>query len=137
MYTQIADLIHYLHIILVIYIITGWFITPIKYIYLYLLLIIFVILDWNDFDGQCILTRLEHYFRHKNTESDIEKDKNPEFFRPLIKKLFNIDLTGQQSTRLNYFIFVFSFLLGFLRLLKDYKMKKSVYGSDIGITRKY
>ena len=124
MYTQIADLIHYLHIVLVLYIVTGWFITPIKYIHLYLLLIIFVILDWNDFDGQCILTRLEHYYRYKNTNSDIEKNQRPEFFRPLIKKWFNIDLTREESRRVNYFVFMFSFLLGFLRLLKHYKIIK-------------
>ena len=128
MYTQIADLIHYLHIVLVLYIIVGWYITPIKYIHLYLLLIIFVILDWNDFDGQCILTRLEHYYRYKNTkpdtEPDKEKNKRPEFFRPLIKKWFNINLNREESRRVNYFVFVFSFLLGFLRLLKHYKIIK-------------
>ena len=128
MYTQVADLIHYLHIVLVLYIVTGWFITPIKYIYLYLLLIIFVILDWNDFDGQCILTRLEHYYRYKNTKPDTEPDKEknerPEFFRPLINKLFNINLNREESRRVNYFVFMFSFLLGFLRLLKHYKIIK-------------
>jgi hypothetical protein len=124
MYTHIANLINYLHIVLVLYIITGWFITPIKYIHLYLLLIIFVILDWNDFDGQCILTRLEHYYRHKNKKSDIEKNQRPEFFRPLIKKWFNINLNREESRRVNYFVFMFSFLLGFLRLLKHYKIIK-------------
>lgn len=128
MYTQIADLIHYLHIVLVLYIVTGWFITPIKYIYLYLLLIIFVILDWNDFDGQCILTRLEHYYRYKNTKSDTEhdteKNERPEFFRPLINNLFNLNLNREESRRVNYFVFMFSFLLGFLRLLKHYKIIK-------------
>lgn len=128
MYTHIADLIHYLHIVLVLYIVTGWFITPIKYIHLYLLLIIFVILDWNDFDGQCILTRLEHYYRYKNTNSETEPDKEknerPEFFRPLINKLFNLNLNREESRRVNYFVFVFSFLLGFLRLLKHHKVIK-------------
>ena len=132
MYTQIADLIHYLHIVLVLYIVTGWFITPIKYIHLYLLLIIFVILDWNDFDGQCILTRLEHYYRYKNTkpdtepdtEPDKEKNERPEFFRPLIKKWFNINLNREESRRVTYFVFMFTFLLGFLRLLKHYKIIK-------------
>ena len=124
MYTQIADLIHYLHILLVLYIIIGWFITPIKYIHLYLLLIIFVILDWNDFDGQCILTRLEHYYRHTNTKTDIKKNERPEFFRPFIKKWFNINLNLEESRRINYFVFMFVFLLGFLRLLKHYKIIK-------------
>ena len=132
MYTHIAELINYLHIVLVLYIIVGWFITPIKYIHLYLLLIIFVILDWNDFDGQCILTRLEHYYRYKNTkpdtepdtEPDKEKNKRPEFFRPLIKKWFNINLNREESRRINYFVFMSVFLLGFLRLLKHYKIIK-------------
>ena len=124
MYTHIAELINYLHIVLVLYIIVGWFITPIKYIHLYLLLIIFVILDWNDFDGQCILTRLEHYYRNKNTKPVTEKNERPEFFRPLIKKWFNVNLHREESRRINYFVFMSAFLLGFLRLLKHYKVIK-------------
>jgi hypothetical protein len=56
----IADLIHNIHILLIIYIFIGHYITPINYIKYYLLLIIFIFLDWNDYDGQCILTKLEH-----------------------------------------------------------------------------
>ena len=62
----IADALNYLHIAFVLYIIVGWYFTPIRYIHLYLFIIIFIILDWNDFDGLCTLTKMEDYFRNNN-----------------------------------------------------------------------
>jgi len=82
---EIADIIKYIHIIIIGYVFVGHYITPIQYIKYYLLLIIFIFLDWNDYDGQCILTRLENYFR---TGIWIQKPPTeegaPEFFRPMI-----------------------------------------------------
>jgi hypothetical protein len=130
----IADTIHYLHIVLVFYVLTGWVITPVKQIHYYILFVIFVLLDWNDLDGECFLTRLEHYFRGKahdvTPKSDNEKitinteTGEPEFFRPLMNKLFNTNLTSQEASRLNYFTFISAILLAFLRLLHHYNIMR-------------
>jgi hypothetical protein len=123
----IANMIRYIHYILIIYILIGFYITPIKYLHYYLLLIIFILLDWNDLDGQCILTKWEYYFRKKSENNKInmlsEYSNEPEFFRPIINKLFNINLTSKEGDRLNYFVFISCFLFGFIRLLNHYNIK--------------
>lgn len=132
----IADTIHYLHIVLVVYVLTGWIITPVRKIHYYILFVLFVLLDWNDLDGECFLTRLEHYFREKvrngssssGNGNDDEKitisteTGDPEFFRPLMNRIFNSNLTSQEASRLNYFTFISAILLAFLRMLHHYNI---------------
>ena len=132
----IADTIHYLHILLVFYVLTGWIITPIRKIHYYIFFVLFVLLDWNDLDGECFLTRLEHYFREKarngsswngngngNDKLTISTETgDPEFFRPLMNRIFNSNLNSQEATRLNYFTFISAILLAFLRMLHHYNI---------------
>jgi hypothetical protein len=136
----VADSIHYLHIILVFYVVSGWLITPIEKIHYYILLVIFILLDWNDFDGECILTKLEHYMRDNDNNNPskalrvgVSEDSNltintetgqPEFFRPLFNKLFNLNMTSEEASRLNYFVFVSGILLAFVRMLHHYKIMR-------------
>jgi len=115
-----ADVIKYIHIILFCYILVGHQITPIVYLKYYLYLIIFIFLDWNDFDGQCILTRLEHGLRtgNWNQKPAIEPD-SPQFFRPLVNNLFNLKLSSAEADRLNNFIFMMCLLFGLVRLIEN------------------
>lgn len=127
MNTIIADLLHYLHIALMIYIAIGWYITPIQYIHLYLIFIIFVILDWNDFDGICSITIYEDYFRSKNSvkkQTEQKEESSPEFFRPLLNKLLNVNVTREDSKKITYIALMVVMLLGLLRLLYYYKIMK-------------
>jgi len=74
-------------------------------------MIIFIFLDWG------ILTGLEHRFRTGKCNNKSAKDENaPEFFRPLINKLFNLNLTRDESDRLNNFTFMLCLLFAFIRL---------------------
>jgi hypothetical protein len=115
----LAELVKLLHILMFIYVIFGCFlITNKTYLKYYLLFIILIFLDWNDLDGMCILTRLEHYFRTGEWSSKSPIEGGPEFFRPIFNYLFNINLSRIQADRLNNFIFIICWLIGFLRLLK-------------------
>ena len=120
----VADVIYYMHIVLMIYIGIGWYVTPIKYIHFYLFFIIFIIFDWNDFDGLCILTKFEDYFRNKNSIKQQKKKDQPEFFRRLLNKLLNVSITSEQEVRITYCILIVVLLLGFLRLLHHYRIMK-------------
>lgn len=120
---NIADFIKLIHISLIGYILIGHYITPIQYIKYYLLLLIFIFLDWNDYDGQCILTKLEHYFRTNSWDQLPPTEENaPEFFRPMIQNIFKLKLTRLQADRLNNFIFMICFLLGFYRIINHYNI---------------
>ena len=117
---QIADLIYYIHYLLVLYILTGWYLTPFNYLKYYIILIIFIFLDWNDLDGQCILTRLEHYYRTGvwKQKSSIEEG-GVEFFRPLLDSLFTYKFTRLEADRLNNFVFMLCLLFAFIRINKN------------------
>ena len=119
----VANIIQYIHYILVVYILTGYLYTPGSYIKYYLFLIIIIFLDWNDFDGQCTITGLEHYFRYGKWDGrPAEQENAPEFFRPTINKIFGINLNREEASRLNYFLFMTSFLFGFIKLLLYYNI---------------
>jgi hypothetical protein len=113
-----AEIVRYIHGFLIIFIMIGFVILPCKYLQYYILLIIIVILDWNDFDGMCILTKIENYFRIGNWVSKPAIEEGaPEFFRPFMKKLFNIniDISRETAVRANNFIFITCLLIGFIR----------------------
>jgi len=120
----IADILHYVHIGLLIYIVIGWYVTPIQYIHLYLIFIIFIILDWNDSDGKCSITIYEDYFRNKNNVKEKKEESSPEFFRPILNKILNKNFTRKDSTKITYIGLMIAMLLGLLRLLYHYKLLK-------------
>lgn len=112
----IANIIKYIHFGLILFILIAHSLIPVKYIKYYLLLVMIIFLDWNDADGQCILTRLEHYFRTDKWKQSSPVEGGPEFFRPVINKLFNKQLSRTEADRLNNFIFIICWLIAFLRI---------------------
>jgi hypothetical protein len=118
----IANLIHDIHFLLVIYILVGFYLTPIKYLKYYLFIIIIIFLDWNDFDGQCVLTKFETYYRTGIMPDKPPKEGGPEFFRPLVNKYFNVNLSSDEGDRLNNFVFMLCFLFGFIRFINYHKL---------------
>lgn len=119
----LADIVKYIHYICILYVLTGYLYTPANYIKYYLLFIIVIFLDWNDFDGQCTLTSIEHYFRYGTWDNrQAEEENAPEFFRPTLNKIFGINLNRAQASRVNYFLFMTSFLFGFIKLLLYYNI---------------
>lgn len=113
----IADLIRYIHIAMILFVFIGHSILPIKYLKYYLIFVIFIFLDWNDYDGMCILTKLEHYFRYNEWINKAPIEGGPEFFRPIFNKLFNINLTNVEADRLNNFLFIVCWTIGYIRTL--------------------
>ena len=114
--TILADIIKYIHILLILFILIGPFILPKKYLYYYIILVILIFLDWNDLDGQCILTRIEYWLRNNqwyNQGSPIEG--GPEFFRHLYIKVTGKDISTLKADRLNNFLFMVCLLIAFLR----------------------
>jgi len=109
---NIANFILYIHYVLISFILIGHILLPKEYLKYYILLIIIIFLDWNDLDGQCILTRLEYYYR---TGIWQQTNYSPEVFRPTVNKIFNINLNKEEGNKLNNFIFLLCLLIGFLR----------------------
>jgi len=114
----LANLIYSVHLISGLFIFTGFILLPIPYLKYYIFLIIAIFLGWSIF-GSCILTSIEHGLRtgEWNLKS-AEEELAPEFFRPTMKKYFNLDLTRDQANRLNQGLFMGFLLIAFVRLLK-------------------
>lgn len=113
----LANTIHNLHGLLIIFIFLGNFILPVKYLLYFAVLIIIIMLDWNDFDGMCILTKLEHYARTGQwvAKAAIKTDA-PEFFRPFIYSLTGYEMTREGADKLNNFSFLLVLLITILRI---------------------
>lgn len=119
----LADLVAFIHKILSLYIFIGFIITPIQYLKYYMFLILLIFLGWSVF-GNCILTGLEHGFRTGEWKPvTAGKEGAPEFFRPLMKKIFNLKLTREEAVRLNQGLFTLFLLIAFIRLLKNSILK--------------
>ena len=117
----LANVINKLHFVLVLTVLLGCF-APIRYLPYYILFILVILIDWNDFDGMCILTKLEHWARYDNWEARSPQEGGPEFVRPLLNKTFNLNLTTIQADRINTLVFVIGLLIAFLRLAIHYRM---------------
>ncbi len=111
----LANLTHIAHIILILFIFIGHLLLPVKYLKYYIYLIIIIFIDWNDTDGQCILTRIEYYFKTGQWKQKSALDGGPEVFRPFMNKLFNLNLDRQEAYKLNNLLFILCLLVAFLR----------------------
>jgi hypothetical protein len=113
----IANTIHNIHGLLIIFIFLGNFFLPVKFLPYFAVLIIIIMLDWNDFDGMCILTKLEHYARTGQWVAKAAIEPNaPEFFRPFIYSLTGYQMTREGADRLNNFSFLLILLITILRI---------------------
>ena len=112
------NIIWFFHFIVLILIIFGWGILP-KWTLKYQMFIVpLIFLDWNDWDGMCILTRLEHYFKTGKWEQKSFEEGGPEFFRPLLEKILGKKFDRITASRINYTIFIFAWIITYFKFLK-------------------
>ena len=110
-----AELTKWIHIFMILFVLVGHSALPLRYLKYYIIFVILILLDWNDTDGMCCLTKVEHYFRTGNFVSRSPLEGGPEFFRPLVNRTFGITLTRTEADRLNNFMFISCLLIAFLR----------------------
>ena len=112
----LADIVKFIHILLFVFVLIGPFILPKKHLYYYIILVILIFLDWNDLDGQCILTRIEYWLRYNQWYNQgSPSEGGPEFFRHLYIQVFGQNISTQKADRLNNFLFILCLLIAFLR----------------------
>jgi len=112
----LADIVQFIHILLILFVLVGPFILPKKHLYYYIISVILIFMDWNDLDGQCILTRIEHWLRYNqwyNQGSPLEG--GPGIFRYLYIYVTGRQISILNSDRLNNFLFIGGLLIAFLR----------------------
>jgi len=115
---SIADLIYWIHIFLLVFVIFGPYILTRDQLPYHIILCIVIMLDWNDIDGMCYLTKLETYFRRGEWISQTASEGGPEFFRPFVNQIFGWNLDRQEADRVNYIVILASMLVSFVKYWK-------------------
>ena len=116
------NLLYLLHLSLIIFILFGWAILP-NYTLKYQMLIVPIIfLDWNDYDGQCILTRLQHYIKTGEWKQKPFIEGGPEFFRPILEYVTCRKYNRKDASKINYVLFIFGWLMTYYKLTKYYNI---------------
>ncbi len=112
----LANIIHFIHILLLIFIIFGVFFIPTKYLLNFSIFIIIIIILWSNFIGACSLTQLEYYFRTgKWSNLSADDEGGPEFFRPLINSITGLELSRHQASILNYILFISAIIISIIK----------------------
>lgn len=113
----IANTLQIIHILLLLIMISPYFIPSGEWMKYLLIIICLIKLDWYDGDSQCSITSLEAKFRNKWKPGYYNED-SPEFFRPLVNKFlkpFNIELNKKQADNLNNTIVIIAIIISFIR----------------------
>ena len=117
----IMNLIWIIHFVILIFILFGWGILPSYTLKYQMLIVPLIFLDWNDYDGQCFLTRLEHYFKTGQWKQKTFEEGGPEFFRPILEFITKRKFDRISASRINYFLFIISWLITYYKFYQQYK----------------
>ena len=112
----LANILYVFHFGLVIFVLVGHSLLPIKYLKYYLILVLIIFMGWNDLSGHCFLTSLEYYLRTGEWNQKTTDEGGPEFVRPILNKTFNLNLSKAQVDRLNNFVFLMCWLVALIRV---------------------
>lgn len=112
-YPVVANIIRTLHLLMFVVVLAGPFL-PYRFLPYYLLFVWLIFLDWNDWDGVCILTNLERYARDGRWSTLSPLEGGPEFVRPMLQSV-GIHGTRLQVDRGINFIFLLCWGSAFIR----------------------
>jgi len=99
----------------------GYFLSN-KYLPIYLLSLPYIVIDWNDTDKVCWLTKLNQMIQYKTLNPEVNDEIENSFLNGLMRQQ-GIVIEDDTFTFLLYVIFIASWLYGFYRLTKQYKIK--------------
>ena len=95
-------------------------------------------MDWHDQDDQCALTSIEAKLRGTWKPGAAEASEDaPAFFQPLLNKIlkpFNIQVDRNLAGKINIMMFLFAFLVSFIRFML---LKKISFLPETFIGRQY
>jgi hypothetical protein len=113
----LANILSFLHLLLVLFVVTGIFIVPIKHLPLFIIFLTLILLNWTLFDGLCIITKLEHYFRYEQWYvSNKNKEESPEFVKPLLESILRIQISKNASDNFNRIVLLMILIISSLKI---------------------
>jgi hypothetical protein len=113
----LANILSFLHLLLVLFVVFGIFIVPTKHLPLYIIFLALILLNWTLLDGLCILTKLEHYFRYGEWYNlNKKEEESPEFVRPLLESILKIKISKNASDIFNRIVLLFVLIISALKI---------------------
>ena len=118
----LTTFIDFLHIVIALFLATGGYLLPTKYLPIFILCLPYLVIDWNDKDGLCWVTKLTNMIKYRDINPEVEDDTENSFTRKVLKKL-GITVNDKTLTFLLYIIFTTSWFYAYNRLMNKYKIK--------------
>ena len=118
----IIYILEFFHLLLAIFLMTGGYIIPNKYIPLFLLCTPYLVIDWNDTDGSCWITKLRNMIKYKSIYPKIENELENNFLNSLVHKL-GITIKPKTFTFILYILLFASWFYAYIRLINKYNIK--------------
>ena len=118
----IIYILEFFHLLLAIFLMTGGYIIPNKYIPLYLLCTPYLVIDWNDTDGSCWITKLRNMIKYKSIYPKVENELENNFLNSLVRKL-GITIKSKTFTFILYILIFASWFYAYIRLINQYNIK--------------
>ena len=110
------------HLLLAIFLMTGGYIIPNKYIPLFLLCTPYLVIDWNDTDGSCWITKLRNMIKYKSIYPKVKNELENNFLNSLVHKL-GITIKPKTFTFILYILIFASWFYAYIRLINKYNIK--------------
>ena len=117
----IIYILEFVHLLLAIFLMTGGYIIPNKYIPLYLLCTPYLVIDWNDTDGSCWITKLRNMIKYKSIYPKVENEIENNFLNSLVRKL-GITIKSKTFTFILYILIIASWFYAYIRLINQYNI---------------
>ena len=134
----LATIIYYLHLVVFIPVLLAFFYKSGPWLKYNLIFIPLILMDWHDQDDQCALTSIEAKLRGTWKPGGAEASEDaPAFFQPLLNKIlkpFNIQVDRNVAGKINIMMFLFAFLVSFIRFML---LKKMSFLPETFIGRQY
>jgi len=115
----LANILSLLHLLLILFVVIGIFIVPTKHLPLFIIFLTLILLNWTLFDGLCILTKLEHYFRYEewyNRDKNKKEEDEPAFVKTLLESILGIKISKNTVDNLNHIILLSVLIISSLKI---------------------
>ena len=115
----LANILSLLHLLLILFVVIGIFIVPIKHLPLFIIFLTLILLNWTLFDGLCILTKMEHYFRYEewySRDKNKKEEDEPAFVKTLLESILGIKISKNTVDNLNHIILLSVLIISSLKI---------------------
>jgi hypothetical protein len=115
----LANILSFIHLLLVLFVVFGIFIVPTKHLPLFIIFLTLILFSWLYFE-LCILTKLEHYFKYGEWYNPDTYKKNPEeapgFVKSMLESILGFKISKNITDKINHTIILLALIASSLKI---------------------